>query len=134
MKLLRVTIRVRNQLEALKFYTEQLGFEKRTDFPYGQAQRWITVSPPDEQNVQIVLQPPDWFNGEERVEHLKHVGHNPALVFQIEDCHATYEELKSRGVLFIQPQVERPYGIEADAVDLDGNTLVFLQLTNTMSG
>jgi hypothetical protein len=71
MKLLRITLRVRNQQEALSYYTGPLGFVKRADFPYGQGQRWITVSPFEEDRVQIVLQPPEWFTGEERQQHLQ---------------------------------------------------------------
>jgi catechol 2,3-dioxygenase-like lactoylglutathione lyase family enzyme len=134
MKLLRVTLRVRDQQEALRFFTEQLGFEKRADYPYGQGQRWITVSPPDEDAVQIVLQPPEWFTGEERETHLQYIGHNPPLVFQVEDCHATYDQLQKSHVVFTLPPAERGYGIEADALDIDGNTLVFLQPLNTMNG
>lgn len=133
MKLLRVTLRVRNQQEALRFFTEQLGFEKRADYPYGQGQRWITISPSDQDVVQIVLQPPEWFTGEGQEQHLQYVGHNPAIVFQVEDCNATYEQLRRRGVRFSLPPSERAYGIEADATDMDGNTLVFLQLMNAMN-
>jgi catechol 2,3-dioxygenase-like lactoylglutathione lyase family enzyme len=127
MKLLRVTLRVRDQKEALEFYTGPLGFTKRADFPYSEGQRWITVSPPDE-TVQIVLQPPEWFSGAEREKHLQYIGCNPTLVFQVEDCKATYEQLREKGVRFLLPPSTRPYGIEADAVDMDGNTMVFLQL------
>jgi predicted enzyme related to lactoylglutathione lyase len=134
MKLLRVSLRVRNQPEALCFYTEKLDFEKRADFPYGEGQRWITVAPPDEPAVQIVLQPPEWFTGEERRQHLQFAGHNPTMVFQVEDCHATHARFQKNGVQFTLPPTEQAYGIEADASDMDDNTLVFLQLTPTQPG
>ena len=134
MKLLRVTLRVRDQPEALRFYTEKLGFVKCADFPYGQGQRWITVAPADEQAVQIVLQPPDWFSGEVRAQHFQYAGHNPTMVFQVEDCQATHARLQRNGVQFPLPPTEHAYGIEADATDMDGNTLVFLQLSNTIPG
>ena len=134
MKLLRVTLRVCDQQEALRFYTEKLGFVIQADFPYGQGQRWITVAPADEPSVQIVLQPPDWFSGEERAQHLLYAGHNPTLVFQVEDCRATHARLQKNGVKFPLPPTEHAYGIEADATDMDGNTLVFLQLSNTIPG
>jgi catechol 2,3-dioxygenase-like lactoylglutathione lyase family enzyme len=134
MKLLRVTLRVRNQSEALRFYTEKLGFVIRADFPYGQGQRWITVAPAEEPSVQIVLQPPDWFSGEERARHLQYAGNNPTLVFQVQDCRATHVRLQKNGVVFTLPPTEQAYGIEADATDMDGNTLVFLQLSNSIPG
>jgi predicted enzyme related to lactoylglutathione lyase len=134
MKLIRVTLKVRDQPEALRFYTEQVGLVKRADLPYSQGQHWITVSPPGDEDLQIVLQPPEWFSGEERMQHLLYAGHNPPLVFQVEDCRATHEELKKKGVRFTVPPTQRDYGIEADAVDMDGNTLVFLQFMNERKG
>lgn len=128
MKLIRTTLKVKNQEIALKFYTEKLGFVIRSNNPMGPGQTWITVSPAEDENVQIVLQPPEWFKGEEREQQLQFAGHNPALVFQVEDCRSIYEKLNANGVVFYTPPSERPYGIEADAYDMDGNTLVFLQL------
>jgi predicted enzyme related to lactoylglutathione lyase len=128
MRVLRVTVRVHDQQEALQFYTEQLGFEQRADWPMGSTQRWITVAPKDESAVELVLQPTDWFEGEDRQRHKELVGKDPTLVFQVDDCRATHQMLTARGVAFSRPPTELPYGIEADARDLYGNTLVFLQL------
>lgn len=128
MRVLRVTVRVENQDEALRFYTEKLGFEKRADMPMGPTQRWITVSPKDDLSVELVLQPSDWFDGEEHRQHAALVGKDPTLVFQVDDCRATYEMLHQQGVTFSLPPTDRGYGIEADGQDLYGNTLVFLQL------
>lgn len=63
-----VTLRVKEQAEALKFSTERLGFQKRTDIPYGEGSRWLTVVPQDDSFVEIVLQPADWFKGGRKVE------------------------------------------------------------------
>jgi catechol 2,3-dioxygenase-like lactoylglutathione lyase family enzyme len=134
MKLLGVTLRVPDQQDSLRFLTEELGFVKRADYPYGQGQRWITVSPPDEDAAQIVLQPPEWFTGARREQHLQYVGHNPTLVFPVEDCNATNEQLQRSGVRFTLLPSQRAYGIEADATDIDGNTLLFLQLMNAKNG
>src|SRR5258706_3639003 len=127
-RVLRVTVRVENQEEALRFYTEKLGFEKRADLPMGPKQRWVTVAPRDGAEVEMVLQPSDWFEGEERRQHAELVGKDPALVFQVDDCRAVYERLHKQGVAFSLPPTDRGYGIEADGKDLYGNTLVFLQL------
>jgi catechol 2,3-dioxygenase-like lactoylglutathione lyase family enzyme len=85
-RVLRVTIRVRNQEEALHFYTETLGFEKRADFPMGPNKRWVTVASRDDPVVELVLQPTDWFDGEERQRHDSLVGKDPTIVFQVDDC------------------------------------------------
>ncbi len=127
-RILRVTTRVKDQNEALRFYTEKLGFEKRADMPMGPTQRWITVASKDDPHLELVLQPSDWFEGEERQQHAALVGKDPTLVFQVDDCRAIYEKLHSQGVAFSLPPTDRGYGIEADGQDLYGNTLVFLQL------
>lgn len=127
-RVLRVTIRVRNQEEALQFYTETLGFEKRADFALGPNQRWVTVASRDDPVVELVLQPADWFEEEERQRQAALVGNNPTIVFQVDDCRARYEKLSAFGVKFTTPPTNRPYGIEAVGQDLDGNSLVFLQL------
>jgi catechol 2,3-dioxygenase-like lactoylglutathione lyase family enzyme len=127
MRLMRVTLRVRDQDEALRFYTHELGFVKRADIPRANGQRWVTVSPPEDLAVEIVLQPPEWFAGERREAHLRCVGENPTLVFEVEDCLAAFDSLSGRGVQFTLRPTERAYGIEADAKDGEGNTLVFLQ-------
>jgi predicted enzyme related to lactoylglutathione lyase len=44
-----------------------------------------------------------------------------AGVFNTDDCHGTYEELKAKGVQFLSPPSERPYGIEAVFKDNSGN-------------
>ena len=130
LRVLRITIRVRNQEEALRFYTEKLGFEQRADLPMGPQRRWVTVAPKDEQAPELVLQPADWFEGEERQQHAALVGKDPTIVFQVDDCRATSETLRARGVEFSMPPTDKGYGIEADGKDLYGNTMVFLQLPN----
>jgi predicted enzyme related to lactoylglutathione lyase len=126
MRVLRFTIRVANQDEALRFYTEKLGFVKRSDMHMG-PMHWLTVAPPDDPVLELVLQPSDWFQGEERQQHAALVGKDPTIVFQVDDCRATYAALHSRGVEFTSPPTDRPYGVEAIARDLYGNTLDFLQ-------
>ncbi len=127
-RVLRVTIRVRDQEEALRFYTQQVGFEKRADLPMGAGRRWVTVAPKDDEVIELVLQPSDWFEGEERQQHSELVGKNPTIVFQVDNCRATYERLCAQGVEFSMPPTAMGYGIEADGKDLYGNTLVFLQI------
>ena len=122
-----VTLRVAELPEAFRFYTEKLGFKKRTEMPYGEDSRWLTVAPPRDSFVEIILQPAEWFKGNERSRHLELVGKNPTLVFDADDCRDVFEDLKGRGVEFTLEPTDRGYGIEADAKDLYGNTPVFVQ-------
>jgi catechol 2,3-dioxygenase-like lactoylglutathione lyase family enzyme len=127
----RITIIVKDQLDAVRFYTEQLGFEKRADRPIGPGRRWITVAPPNDKSLEIVLQPVDWFDGEERERKLSQVGHNPTLVLAVDDCRQTSAALAARGVVFEEPPALQAWGgVQAVAKDLYGNSLVLVESSN----
>jgi predicted enzyme related to lactoylglutathione lyase len=129
-KLAQVTIIVRDQDEALRFYTEKLGLVKRSDDSSMPGVRWLTVSPKDQRYPEIVLQKPGPpFHDEETVkELLERVGKNPTWVFNTDDCQKDYASLKSRGVDFLAEPEEKPYGIEALFQDIYGNMFSLLQM------
>lgn len=127
MKLHVLTLRARDQEEAFRFYTEKLGFLKKADRQMGPKNRWLTVAPDENAEVEIVIQPADWFEGEARAFHLGQVGKNPPMVLDVRDIQEIFNTLKSRGVEFTQEPTDKGYGIEALANDLYGNPLVFLQ-------
>ena len=120
------TLIVRNQEEALKFYTEKLGFEKRDDLPMGEGKRWLSIAPRDAQVV-FTLQPLDWFEGEEREAHARLIGKNPTIVLQVDDCQESYQTLLAREVECTEAPLKTPYGLQAIFNDLYGNTLVLLE-------
>ena len=92
---------VDDQVEALRFYTEVLGFERRTDEPMGNEHRWITVGAPG-QDVELLLEP----SGHPAVgpyrEALAADG-IPSASFAVDDVHAEYGRLSAAGVSFTQP-------------------------------
>jgi predicted enzyme related to lactoylglutathione lyase len=124
-KLSVVTILVRDQDEALKYYTETLGMEKMDDSDFGEGGRWLTVTAPQQKDVQIFLARADSFG----MDLMEHVGKAPAWAFASDNCQETYETLKARGVKFTSEPKEKPYGIEAVFEDLYGNTFVIVQET-----
>jgi catechol 2,3-dioxygenase-like lactoylglutathione lyase family enzyme len=126
---LRLTSRiVDDQDDALRFYTEKLGLEKKADEEFGPGFRWLTVAPEQDDTVEITLEKPDWPEDEEEADRrAAMIGKQPALAFSVDDCHATYETLRDRGVEFITEPEERPYGIEAVASDLYGNGVVLVE-------
>lgn len=128
-KLSHVTILVRDQEEALRFYMEKLGFVKRDDESFGPGARWLTISPPEQSEVRIVLwKPLPAMHGEEGAKQmLAQVGQSTHWVFSTKDCRKTYETLSARGVKFMQTPTERPYGVEAIFEDLYGNHFVLTQ-------
>jgi predicted enzyme related to lactoylglutathione lyase len=123
-----VTILVRDYDEALKFYTEVMGFEKRTDQKFGPGARWVTVAAPG-QDVQIVLQKPEpSMHGEENARRMaERIGQNPTWVLATDDCRKTFELYSSRGVKFNEPPKEMPWGTQAVFKDLYGNSYALLQ-------
>lgn len=118
-----VTILVRDQDEALQFYTEKLGLEKMDDVAFGESERWLTVAAPQQKDVQIFLARADSLG----MDLMEHVGRAPAWAFGSDNCRETYETLSARGVKFTSEPKEKPYGIEATFEDLYGNTFAVVQ-------
>src|SRR4030088_116195 len=124
MKLSHVNVFVEDQDRAKAFYTEKLGFEVRSDAPMD-GFRWLTVGPKDQPDLNILLarpQPP-MFSEEDAATLLGLVakGVIGAGVMETDDIKGAYEELKGKGVTFLQEPAERPYGIEALFRDDSGN-------------
>jgi catechol 2,3-dioxygenase-like lactoylglutathione lyase family enzyme len=129
MKIANAQLWVHDQDEALAFYTEKLGMEVRTDVTLAEMGdfRWLTVSPPDQGDVAIVLMalpgPPVRDEGTAaQVEGLMAKGFAGTVFLTTDDCQASYEELKARGVEFSEPPEERPYGIDSGFRDPSGNS------------
>ena len=119
---------VHDQDEALAFYTEKLGFEVRSDvtLPEMGDFRWLTVSPAGQEDVAIVLMAipgAPMFDDETRGEvvNLMSKGYAGTIFLTTDDCQASYEEYKAKGVEFTETPEDRPYGIDAGFRDPSGN-------------
>ena len=124
-KLSHTTIWVINQEEAYDFYVNKLGLEVRTDNSM-EGFRWLTVGPKDQKDIEIILMEirPGMMMDQNTANQLKTMVQNGVLgagVFETEDCRKTYEQLKSRGVVFKSEPEERFYGTEAVFKDNSGN-------------
>jgi predicted enzyme related to lactoylglutathione lyase len=131
---------VHDQDEALAFYTEKLGFEVRSDatLPELGDFRWLTVSPPNQPDVAIVLMAipgPPVMDEEvaEQVRSLMATGFGGTIFLTTDDCQASYDELKARGVEFTEEPEERPYGIDAGFRDPSGNSFRLTQVRELAS-
>jgi catechol 2,3-dioxygenase-like lactoylglutathione lyase family enzyme len=128
-RLSHATVYVLDQASARDFYTEKLGFEVRADVAMGPVCdggpdiRWLTVGPKAQPNVEIILADCAMGQDEATAEQLRELVAKGALGTGVatDDCRATYEELSSRGVVFLQEPAERPYGTEAVFRDDSGN-------------
>ncbi len=133
LKMTHVTVYVLNQESAYDFYTNKLGFKVKIDVPMGKDARWLTVTPPEQPELEITLFPiiiGAMFN-EETVKSMTELISTGKLgpgVFTCKDIYATYEELKSKGVEFMKPPTKEFYGTEALFKDDSGNWFSLAQL------
>ncbi len=126
---------VHDQDEALRFYTEKLGMEVRADvtLPEMGNFRWLTVSPPSQPDVSIVLMAipgPPVMDAEtaDQVRSLMAKGFAGTIFLTTDDCQASFEQLRGRGVEFAEEPEERPYGIDSGFRDPSGNHLRLTQM------
>ena len=126
---------VHDQDEALAFYTKKLGMEVRSDVTVPEMGnfRWLTVSPRGQEDVAIVLMaiPGPPVMDEETAKQVRDLvakGFAGTVFLTTDDCQASYEELKGRGVDFTETPEERPYGIDSAFRDPSGNSIRLTQV------
>jgi catechol 2,3-dioxygenase-like lactoylglutathione lyase family enzyme len=122
MKIHVTSVYVDDQDKALRFYTEVLGFVKKTEIPLGEA-RWLTVVSPDEpEGTELLLEP----DGHAAVKPFKQAlveDGVPFTSFAVDDVHSEWERLRSRGVQFTQEPVEMGQVTTAVLDDTCGNLI-----------
>jgi predicted enzyme related to lactoylglutathione lyase len=136
-KIANAQLWVNDQDEALAFYTERLGWEVRSDVTVAEMGnfRWLAVGPAGQEDMSVVLMAipgPPVFEPEttQQVRELMAKGAAGTIFLATDDCRASYEELKGRGVEFVDTPEERPYGIDASFRDPSGNHLRLTQVTD----
>ena len=107
-----VSVPVRNQKEAVKFYTEKLGFRVLTDQPFDDKQRWIEIGIPGSDS-KLVFFTADWQADQ--------IGKHQPVTFWSDDVEATARVLKSKGVEFTVEPKTAAWGTFAAFKDQDGN-------------
>ncbi|MFF5898929.1 VOC family protein [Streptomyces argenteolus] len=125
-------IYVLDQDQALDFYVGTLGLEVGADVDMG-FMRWLTVNVPGHPDRQVLLEKPGPpAMSEETAAQVRDLltkgALGAALILTTDDCRATYETLRARGVEFTDEPTERPYGIDCGLRDPFGNHLRFTQL------
>jgi len=142
-KMSHTSLFVLDQDKAYDFYINKLGFKVNTDVVMGGGDtshdddeaaknaeehggpgfRWLTINPPDQPELELILMPLTGFDQEaqEALRILLNKGVMGAGVFYTPDCKATYEELKAKGVQFKSEPREQFYGIECIITDGVGN-------------
>jgi catechol 2,3-dioxygenase-like lactoylglutathione lyase family enzyme len=115
-KLSHTSFYVSDQDTAYDFYINKLGFKVNTDVTMDNGFRWLTVNPPDQPDLEIILFPVKGTNGfdeeaNKALNLLLEKGVMGAGAFYTPDCLATYEELKAKGVQFKSEPKEQFYGL-----------------------
>jgi len=124
-KLSHIGLLVRDQTLAYDVYVNKLGFKVHTDMTMENGFRWLTVSPPGQPDVEIVLSEPiEPMFSQDMIPHVRALLDQDAMsggVWEADDCQKTYEELTARGVESMKPPTKEFYGIEALFKDGCGN-------------
>jgi predicted enzyme related to lactoylglutathione lyase len=124
---------VHDQDEALRFYTETLGWEVRADVTMeAWSFRWLAVGPAG-QDAGLVLMPipgPPMLDpaSSTALADLVAKGAGGTLFLETDDCQASYEQLSARGVTFNDPPTAQPYGIDTSFRDPSGNNIRLTQV------
>lgn len=142
-KFTHTTLFVLDQEKAYDVYVNKLGFKVHTDARMPDGYRWLTVTPPEQPDLEIVLMEvlhesmakinnPEGLDEESRnaFRILLEKGILGAGVMHTPDCRATYEELKAKGLRFKSEPKEQFYGIEAVMFDGCGNWFSVTQTKN----
>ena len=125
-KLSHTTVYVSDQDAARDFYVNKLSFEIRMDQSMDNGFRWLTVSPKGQPDFQLILMKVDGPNIQPEaaatLRTLMEKGRLGGSVLQVDDCRATYEELKAKGVEFVAPPEKMEWGTSVMFKDPDGTT------------
>lgn len=126
MRIVLTSIFVEDQQKALRFYTEKLGFVKKTEVPLGEAS-WLTVVAPSDPDGPELLLEPDTHPAVRPFKNALVEDGIPFTSFAVEDVHAEYERLRSSGVEFTQPPVAMGPVTTAVLDDTCGNLIQLAQ-------
>lgn len=123
-----VMLFVKDYDEALDYYINKLGFVKVADVSLSPGFRFLSVAP-NGQGTEIILHVPNIeMQGKTEVKReVELIGKTPSLMFKVDDCKRTCDELRSKGVMITQEPEKAPFGIQARIVDLYGNSLWLIE-------
>jgi len=119
-----ISVYVTDQDEAKAFYLDTLGFEAHADVAMDDGFRWVSVAHPDHPELELTLMvpgPPLDPQMADAVRRSLANGTMGGFGLATDDCRKDHEALVAKGVEFVQPPSDRPYGIEAVFRDDSGN-------------
>ncbi len=127
-KIGHITLLVKDQDEALKFYIEKLGFQKRQDTILWGNMRWVTVSLKGQSDPELTFVVAD--SDDKRKALGKQAGDHVFLTLETDDCRRDHKVMKAKGVKFYGKPEMREWGVEVVFEDLYGNLFDLVQRFN----
>jgi catechol 2,3-dioxygenase-like lactoylglutathione lyase family enzyme len=124
-RIAQVTVVVREYDEAIRFYTETLGFRLLEDTDLGGGKRWVRVAPAGAAGAELLLARAATPEQEACVGN--QTGGRVSLFLETDDFERDYAALRGRGVVFARPPREESYGTVAVFVDLYGNKIDLIE-------
>jgi catechol 2,3-dioxygenase-like lactoylglutathione lyase family enzyme len=126
-----VSVFVKDVDASKAFYLDVLGFAEGSDVTLADGSyRWCTVTHPNQPELHVHLTTPGPPHSPEMVVAINRAlddGGMHGLGLNVDDCRKTCEDLRAKGVEFIQEPEERPYGVEAVVRDNSGNWMVLVE-------
>ena len=127
MKIKVTSLMVDDQEKALKFYTEKLGFVKKTDIPLGE-HKWLTVVSAEEPDgIELLLEPMGFAPAKVFQKALKDAG-IPLTMFNVDDIQNEYERLEKSGVKFSMKPTQMGPATIAVLDDTCGNNIQLVEV------
>lgn len=126
MKIKISSVFVDDQSKALQFYTETLGFTKKSDIPAGEY-RWLTVVSPEVPDGMELLLEPNVHEAANAYQKALYDDGIPATMLFVEDIHEEFDRLKKSGVNFIMEPTEADSIFSAVIDDTCGNLIQLVQ-------
>lgn len=127
MRIYLSSVLVDDQIKALKFYTEVLGFVKKTDIPLGEF-KWLTVVSPDQLTGTELLLEPNQNPAAKTFQKAIHEQGIPLTSFAVDDVHKEHDRLKKLGVKFTQGPTQMGPATTAVFDDTCGNLIQIAQV------
>lgn len=114
-----ITLVVRDNNEAIQFYTQKLKFDLIEDTPLSETKRWVLVAPHNSKGTCLLLAKADSPEQESCIG--DQTGGRVFLFLHTEDFWRDYQDMKSKGVYFHEEPRTEPYGMVVVFSDLYGN-------------
>ncbi|HSZ34337.1 MAG TPA: VOC family protein [Puia sp.] len=124
----RISIVVRDYDEAIRFYTEKLGFRLVEDTVLSDTKRWVVISPPGSDGCALLLAKAVGVNQENAIGN--QTGGRVFLFLYTDNFNRDYQLMLDRGIQFVRPPAMETYGKVAVFADLYGNLWDFIEPAN----